>query len=111
MKKTLALSLVGAALVAGATVVHAATAAENWDNSCAKCHGADGSGNTRIGKKLQAKDYTDANVQAKLTDEEMFNAIKDGVTKDGKERMKAFKDELPDAEIHDLVAYIRQMKK
>ena len=31
---------------------YAATAADNWDNNCAKCHGADGSGNTRIGKKL-----------------------------------------------------------
>jgi cytochrome c6 len=111
MKKTLALSLLGAALVAGATVAHAATAAENWDNDCAKCHGADGSGNTKIGKKLNVKDYTDATVQAALKDDEMATAIKDGVVVEGKERMKGFKDELSDAEVTDLVAYIRQMKK
>ena len=111
MKKTLALSLLAAALLAAAAVGHAATAADNWDNNCAKCHGADGSGNTKIGKKLKVKDYTDAKVQADLKDDDMFKAIKEGVTANGKERMKAFKDDLSDAEINDLVAYIRQMKK
>ena len=46
-------------------------------------------------------------MQSALKDDEMFKAIKDGVTQDGKERMKAFKDDLSDAEITDLVAYIR----
>ena len=111
MKKTLALSLLGAALVAGASVTRAATAAENWDNNCAKCHAADGSGSTKMGKKLNVKDYTDAAVQAALKDDDMFAAIKNGVTVDGKEKMKAFKDDLSDPEIKDLVAYIRGLKK
>ena len=63
-----------------------------------------------MGKKLQVKDYTDAKVQADLKDADMFKSIKEGVTADGKERMKAFKDDLTDAEITDLVAYIRHMK-
>ncbi len=109
MKKTLALSLLGAALVAGATLARAATAAENWDNNCAKCHAADGSGNTKMGKKLNVKNYTDAKVQAGFKDDELFAAIKDGVTVDGKEKMKAYKDDLSDAEIKDLVAHIRKM--
>ena len=81
MKKILALSL----LVTGflATAAFAATAADNWDNNCAKCHGADGSGNTKMGKKLKLKDYTDAAVQAAMKDEDMFKAIKEGVTADG----------------------------
>jgi len=109
MKKILALSL----LVTGflATAAFAATAADNWDNSCAKCHGADGSGNTKMGKKFNIKDYTDAAVQSAIKDEDMFKAIKEGVTADGKERMKAFKDDLSDPEITDLVGYIRKMKK
>jgi len=111
MKKTLALSLLAAVFVAAAAICRAASAADNWDNNCAKCHGADGSGNTRIGKKLGVKDYTDAKVQADLKDADMFKAIKEGVTVDGKEKMKSFKDDLSDAEITDLVAYIRQMKK
>ena len=105
MKKTLALSL---SLLVAAACSYAATAADNWDNNCAKCHSADGSGSGKIGKKLKLKDYTDATVQAGLKDEDMVKAIKEGVKEDtGKERMKAFKDELSDAEITDLVAYIR----
>jgi cytochrome c6 len=111
MKKTLAASLLASAFMAGTSVGVAATAAENWDNSCAKCHAPDGSGSTKVGKKLKLKDYTSSDVQAALKDEEMTKAIKDGVTEGDKERMKAFKDELSDAEVADLVAYIRQMKK
>jgi mono/diheme cytochrome c family protein len=42
----------------------------------------------------------------------MVKAIKEGVKDEaGKERMKSFKDDLSDAEVNDLVAYIRKMKK
>jgi cytochrome c553 len=111
MRKILALALLASTFVAAASSGSAATAAENWENSCTKCHGADGSGTTKIGKKLKLPDYTAATVQAAMKDEEMFKAIKEGVTEDGKERMKAFKDDLSDPEITDLVAYIRQMRK
>ncbi|HUJ44116.1 MAG TPA: cytochrome c, partial [Opitutaceae bacterium] len=84
---------------------------DNWDNNCAKCHGADGSGNTKIGKKLNVKDYTSAKVQADLKDADMFKAVKEGVTVDGKEKMRAFGGDLSDPEITDLVAYIRKMQK
>ena len=110
MKKPLALALLAASLAAAA-VGYAAAAADNWDNNCAKCHGADGAGNTKIGKKLKLKDYTDAKVQADLKDDEMAKAIKEGISENGKEKMKAFKDDLSDAEINDLVVYIRKMKK
>lgn len=109
MKKILALSLLVSTLMAAAA--YAATAADNWDNNCAKCHSADGSGSSKIGKKLKLKDYTDAAVQAGMKDDEMFKAIKEGITENGKEKMKAFKDDLSDAEVNDLVAYIRKMKK
>lgn len=107
MKKTLALL---ASLFVAAACGYAAPAADNWDGSCAKCHSADGSGSGKIGKKLKLKDYTDATVQAALKDEDMVKAIKDGVKDEsGKEKMKSFKDELSDAEVTDLVAYIRKM--
>ena len=111
MKKTFALAFLAATFVVATAVGYAAPAAENWDNDCAKCHGADGSGNTKIGKKLKLKDYTDAQVQAGLKDEEMAKAIKEGISENGKERMKAFKDDLSDAEINALVAHIRTLKK
>ncbi len=102
--------LLGAPLVLAAAIF-AAPVAENWDNHCAKCHGADGKGQTKVGRKLKAKDYTDPAVQASMTDEEMFKATADGVFDDkGKEKMKAFKDELSSDEIKELVAYIRKFK-
>lgn len=95
----------------GAAVLgRAATAEENWENSCASCHGDDGKGQTKQGKKLKLRDYTDAEVQAKFKDDEMLKAILDGVIENGKERMKGFKDEIPEAEAKDLVAYIRKLK-
>jgi cytochrome c553 len=105
------LTLLALILVAAASCGYAATAADNWDNNCARCHKADGSGKTAIGRRYRLKDYTDAAVQAAMKDDDMFKVIKEGVTEDGKVRMKAFKDDLSDAEITDLVAYIRKMKK
>lgn len=97
-------------LVAGALSLNAADAKALWDKECAKCHAADGSGNTKMGQKLGARDYTSAKVQAELKDDAMAKAIKDGVKKDGKTIMKAFPD-YTDQELKDLVAFIRKMKK
>lgn len=97
--------------ILGSALSFAAPAAENWDNSCAKCHGADGKGQTKIGKKLKLKDYSDAAVQAALTDEEIIKVTAEGVTDDkGKERMKGFKGEFSESEIKDFVALIRGFK-
>jgi mono/diheme cytochrome c family protein len=98
----------GAAVVAAA--LSAAPVAENWENHCSKCHGADGKGQTKAGKKAGAKDYTDAKVQAAMKDEEMAKAIANGINADGKEKMKAYKDELSTDEIKELVAYVRKFK-
>jgi cytochrome c6 len=111
MKHSIKLIAAGAALAAGAAFVFAAPAAENWENHCAKCHGADGKGQTKVGKKLQVKDYTDAKVQAEMKDADMVKATNDGVfDKAGKEKMKAYKSELTPQEVQDLVAHIRKFK-
>ena len=89
----------------------AAEAKANYEKACAKCHGADGKGETKMGKKLGAKDYTDAKVQDELKDEAAFKAIKDGLKdKDGKKLMGPAED-MSDAEIKDLVAFMRKFKK
>ena len=110
MKTTtkIALSTIVLSLATGVAV--AAPAAENWDNLCASCHGSDGKAQTKTGKKLKLRDYTDAKVQAELKDEEMAKAITDGVKIDGKEKMKAFKEEISADEIKDLVTHIRKFK-
>ena len=89
----------------------AADAKENWDNQCAKCHGADGKGDTKMGKKLGAKDYTDAKVQAELKDDAAFKAIKEGLKdKDDKTLMKPAEG-LSDDDIKGLVAHMRAFGK
>jgi cytochrome c553 len=110
MKTTTKIALSTIVLSLASSVALAAPAAENWDNNCASCHGADGKGQTKTGKKLKLRDYTDAKVQAELKDADMLKAITDGVKVDGKEKMKAFKDELSADEIKDLVAHIRTLK-
>ena len=90
--------------------VSAADVKENWEKSCAKCHGPDGKGDTKMGKKLEIKDFTDAKYQDSLKDEAMFKAIKEGVKDGDKTRMKAVEG-LSDEEMKALVAYVRKFKK
>ena len=109
MKKMILLAI--GLFAAGALTASAADATENWAKHCASCHGKDGKGETKAGKKAEVKDLTDAKYQASFTDEQATTQIKDGMKKDGKERMKPFKDKLTDDEVKALVAHIRGLKK
>jgi len=81
------------------------------DKGCAKCHGEDGKGDTKMGKKYGAKDYTDAKVQEELKDEAAIEAIKEGYKdKEGKVVMKPAEG-MSDEEAKALVAYMRTFKK
>ena len=88
----------------------AADVKENWEKHCTKCHGADGKGQTKMGKKLGAKDYTDPKVQAEMKEDKMFKATKEGLKDKDKVLMKPAEG-LSDDEIKALVAYIRTFKK
>ena len=99
------------ALMASVVTVSAVDAKDLYEKDCAKCHGSDGKGETKMGKKLGAKDYTDPKVQAALTDEAAFKATKDGLKdKDGKVLMKP-SEGLSDDDIKAVVAYMRTFKK
>ena len=108
MKKLIVLGL--ALLVVGAVSARAADAKELWAKNCAKCHGEDGKGKTKMGEKLGVKDYTDAKFQAEFKDDQLAKAIKEGVKDGDKTKMKAFGD-LSDDEVKALVAHIRSLKK
>ena len=109
MKKLVPLLIAIAA--SAAMSVCAADAKATYEKECAKCHGADGKGDTKMGKKLGAKDYTDAKVQAELKDEAAFKAIKEGLKdKEDKSLMKPTEG-VSDDEIKALVAYMRTFKK
>jgi mono/diheme cytochrome c family protein len=109
MKKLIVCSL--ALLVAGVMSVRAADAKENWDKNCAKCHGEDGKGKTKMGEKMGVKDYTDAKVQEGMKDEAMTKAIKEGVKEGETTKMKAFGETLSEDEVKALVKYVRDFKK
>jgi len=97
--------------LAATLVTKGAEAKENWDTLCAKCHGADGKGDTKMGTKLGCKDFTDAKVQADIKDDAAFKALKEGLkSDDGKTLMKPF-DQLSDDEIKALVTYVHTLKK
>jgi len=102
--------LLAAAIASSLTVAtYGFDAAKAWTDQCAKCHGPDGKGDTKMGKKLSIKDYTDAAVQASFTDEDALKAIKEG-TKDktGKVRMKAIEG-ISDDDAKAMVAYFRAL--
>ena len=109
MKKLLALGI--AVIVAATLSAKAGEAKALYDQNCARCHGADGKGDTKIGRKLGAKDYSDPKVQAELKDDAAFKAIKEGFkTSDGKTVMKPSED-ISDDDIKALVGYMRTFKK
>src|ERR1051326_2319769 len=87
MKKILTLSIAIVAMAALAARGEDAKAI--FEKDCAKCHGADGKGQTKMGQKLGCKDYSDAKVQAELKDADATKVIKEGLKdKDGKTLMK-----------------------
>jgi mono/diheme cytochrome c family protein len=93
-----------------ATTAFADDAKDLWTANCAKCHGADGKGQTKIGQKLGIKDFTDPKVQAGLKDDAAASAIKNGLkSDDGRTLMKPY-DALTDDQIKGLVAYIHTLK-
>jgi len=96
---------------AAVVTASAGDAKETWEKSCAKCHGADGKGQMKMGQKLGVKDYTDPKVQADLKDDVAFKSIKEGLKdKDDKTLMKPAEG-LSDDEIKALVAYVKTFKK
>lgn len=110
MKNLTKIAAVAAALAFVSGSAFASTAAENWENSCASCHGSDGKAQTKQGKKLKVRDYTDPAVQAAMKDDEMLKAILEGYVQNGKTTMKGYKDEYSEQEAKDLVKFIRELK-
>ena len=98
-------------LMASSISLGAAEAKANWDKHCSQCHGKIGAADTKMGKQLNARDLTDAKVQASFSDAKAAESIKNGVKEGGKTTMKAFGATLSDDEIKALVAYVRTLKK
>ena len=97
------ISVIVAIVFASSGAAFGADGAALWAQNCASCHGKDGSGATTMGKKLGVKDYS--------KDQGFSDAEATNVIKNGKGKMKAYKDKLSDADVNALVAYVRSLKK
>ena len=97
------LALVAACLAAPVIAQQPGEAA--YKTKCAMCHGADGVGNTPIGKNMKLRSLRSPE-DVKASDAVLFTQIKDGVGK-----MQGYAGKLTDAQIHDVVAYIRNLQK
>ena len=77
---------------------------------CATCHGANGHGSWRATIFfIRPGDLTDRRAMAQLSDDYIFNLIKNGGAAIGKPGMPAFGYHLSDPEIRALVAHVRML--
>jgi mono/diheme cytochrome c family protein len=110
MKKLTITAIVATLCVAGMNTALAADGADVYGKRCASCHGKDGKGQTTMGKKFNAKDYTTAAAWEGLTDDKAFKSVKEGMKVDGKEVMKPFDGKITDDEIKAAIAHLKTFK-
>jgi len=108
----LTVSVAGAAVLwamlpsnAGAASAAAPAVADVYAAKCASCHGADGSGNTPIGKRLGVRDLRSQEVQG-LADGQLAAA-----TAAGKGKVPGFGKSLPPDQIQALVGRVRALAR
>jgi len=93
-------------LLAASTLVKAeGSGAATYKSKCVICHGSDGTGNTPLGKQLQAANLRSKDVQKK-TDAELTKVVHDGEA-----NMPPFGEQLSDDEIAQVVKYVRSLGK
>ena len=101
-----AIAIVAVCFLAAAGTAQAQAGADLFKTKCQMCHGADGAGNSPMGKKLGTHDFHSPEVQ-KMTDAQLVEVI----TK-GKDHMPAYgAGKLTAEQIKDLAAYVRELGK
>ncbi len=79
--------------------------ADTYKTKCQMCHSADGSGSSPAGKSMGAIPFNSPQL-IKASDADLIAA-----TTHGKGKMPAYAGKLTDAQIKDVVAYIRTLQK
>jgi cytochrome c6 len=79
--------------------------AEVFKKNCVMCHGADGTGKTKMGLKLGAADLSSNDIQS-LSDEAIAQTVRNG-----KGKMPPFGKTLTDDEITQVVKHVRTLRK
>lgn len=77
-----------------------------FKQSCVKCHGADGTGETTFGQIVGATDFTDSEWQNRVDDQHLVNSMTYG-----RGQMPSFGKKLSKEQIITLLAYVRAFKK
>lgn len=93
-----------AAFTAGPAFAQA-PGADTYKAKCAMCHGADGLAATPTGKSLKVISFKSPE-KIKASDAQLIAS-----TKTGKDRMPAYKDKLTDAQISDVIKFVRTLQK
>ena len=99
------LAMVFVALLIALPAQAQSDAASVYKAKCAFCHGADGKGDSAMGKRTGVRDLASPEV-VKETDAQLIE-----VTTKGKNKMPGFEKTLKGSQIKDLVAYIRDLAK
>ncbi len=79
--------------------------AATYKTKCAACHGADGKGQTTIGKADKIRDLSSAEVQ------QQSDADLTAIIATGKGKMPAYGKSLKPDQVKELVAHIRSLAK
>src|SRR2546423_1137270 len=102
------LIFVAVSWLAYANASTARPASQLYRRYCISCHGSDGKAKTSKGKFSHARDLSDLQWQADVSDERIFNSIMNGRKVGG--NMPAFGNKLNEKEINSLVDFVRQLK-
>jgi len=105
MKKQSTRLCIASLLAVSTAMSFAQSGADTYKAKCQMCHAADGSGNTPAGKSTKANPFNSPDVM-KMSDDDLI-----AVTKKGRNKMPGFAGKLTDAQITDVVAYIRTLQK
>ena len=77
-----------------------------YEAKCARCHGDDGEGRTRMAEVVEPPDISDAAWQRQRSNARMIASVTNGLG-----QMPAFKKKLTRQEIAAAVAYVRTLKR
>ncbi len=99
-----AVTLLGALIIAGPAFSQA-PGADTYKAKCAMCHGADGQAATSMGKSMKILSIKNP-AMVHAPDARLIAS-----TTNGKGKMPAYKGKLTDAQIRNVIAYMRTLEK
>ncbi|HEX3660126.1 MAG TPA: cytochrome c [Acidobacteriaceae bacterium] len=99
------LCMVALLATAVAVPMFAQSGESTFKSRCAMCHGADGTASSPMAKSMKIPSVKSPDFK-KLSESEMV-----ADTTNGKAKMPAYKGKLSDAQIKEVVAYMRSLEK